>query len=217
MPRSLSFVTACLIALAFCAPGHAQDSPSLGDLARQAQKQKAKEPAKKVFTNDDLSSGSSSGAAAASSAPAAPAAPAGHAATAAPALTSKPSAAPSPEQAAGNLEAVINQIDSLDRAALVKNALQGVDTNFPGRDIWEQRLVAAKQIYVAHGRDLLQYAKQIQAAAETLKGVQDPNDPRVKDLANRLQVLVQEGTRLDSAFQAVILEGRDLAGQALGH
>lgn len=214
MPRSLSFIAACLIALAFCAPGHAQDSPSLGDLARQAQKQKAKEPAKKVFTNDDLSSGSSSSAAAASSAPVAPA---GHAATAAPAVTSKPSAAPSPEQAAGKLEAVINQIDSLDRAALVKDALQGVDTNFPGRDVWEQRLVAAKQIYVAHGRDLLQYAKQIQAAAETLKDVQDPNDPRVKDLANRLQVLVQEGTRLDSAFQAVILEGRDLASQALGH
>lgn len=210
MPRSLSFIAACLFALVFCAPGHAQDSPSLGDLARQAQKNKVTAPAKKVFTNDDLSSGSSSGAGLASAASGAAAMPAG------PAAAGKPSATQSPEQAVAQLEALINQIDSLDRAALVKNALQGVDTDFPGRSNWEQKLVSAKQIYVARGRDLLQYAKQIQAAAETLKGVQDPNDPRVKDLTNRLQGLIRDGARSDAAFQAVILEGRDLAGQAPG-
>jgi hypothetical protein len=211
MPRSLSFISACLFAIVFCAPGHAQDSPSLGDLARQAQKNKANAPAKKVLTNDDLSSGSSSGAVLAPSGLGAIAAPA------APAAVGKPTAPTSPEQAAGQLEALINKIDALDRTELVKGALQGVDTDFPGRSEWEQKLASAKQIYVARGRELLQRAEQLQATAEALKGIQDPNDRRVKDLTNRMQGLVQDGKNLDAAFQVVILEGRDLAGQALGH
>ena len=207
MPRSLSFIAAFLLALAVCFPGHAQNSPSLGDLARQAQKDKSNAPVKKVFTNDDLSTGSSSGAGLASS---------GVDAIAAPAAPGKHAAAPSAEHAVAQLEGLINQIDALDRATLVKNALQGVDTDFPGRSKWEQRLFAAKKIYVARGHELLQDAKQIQAAAESLRGVQDPSDPRMKDLANRLQALVRDGTRSDAAFQAVILEGRDLAAQSLG-
>jgi hypothetical protein len=212
MQRSVNFIAACLVALVFCAPGHAQDSPSLGDLARQAQKNKSNSPAKKVLTNDDISSGSSSGAGLASSGLGSIAAPA-----ASPGTSSEPSATPSPEQAAGQLEALINKIAALSRAELVKGALQGVDTDFPGRSEWEQKLLSARQEYVAHGRDLLQKAEQIQAAAESLKGIQDPNDRRVKDLTNRMKGLIQDGTTLDAAFQAVILEGRDLATQAQGH
>jgi hypothetical protein len=208
MPRYSIFVAACLAALLFGVPSHAQNSPSLGDLARQAQKNKAKEPVKKVFTNDDLTSGSSSGAGLAASTQRAAAGPAAAGETAHPATA---------EQAVAQLEGMINQIDALDRDTLVKNALKGVDTDFPGRDRWEQRLLNAKQIYVERGRALLENAKQIQSAAESLRGVRDPKDPRVKDLTNRLQALVREGTRSDAAFQAIILEGRDLAGQALGH
>jgi hypothetical protein len=207
MPRSLRFIAAFLFALALCVPGHAQNSPSLGDLARQAQKDKSKTPAKKVFTNDDLSSGSSSGAGNASS---------GLGTIGAPTAAGQHAAGPTAEQAVAQLEGFINQIDDLDRATLVKNALQGVDSDFPGRSKWEQRLFAAKKMYVARGQELLQNARQIQAAAESLRGVQDPNDPRVKDLTNRLQALVRDGTRSDAAFQAVILEGRDLAAQASG-
>ena len=86
------------VRVGFCAPGHAQDTPSLGDLARQAQKEKAKDPPKKVFTNDDLP-------------PESPRfvlrrrphffGPGRGRRTASPAATSKPSAPPSPEQAAG--------------------------------------------------------------------------------------------------------------------
>jgi hypothetical protein len=210
MRRSLRLIAAFLFTLTLCVTGHAQNSPSLGDLARQAQKDKSKTPAKKVFTNDDLSTGSSSGAGLVSSSMS------GMGTIAAPAAPGKPSAAPTAEQAVAQLEGLINQIDALDRAALVKNALQGVDSDFPGRSKWEQRLVAAKQIYVARGHQLLQNARQIQAAAESLRGVQDPNDPRVKDLTNRLQALVRDGTRSDAAFQAVILEGRDMAAQSSG-
>ena len=208
MVRTLRFVAACLFVLVFCMTGHTQDSPSLGDLARQAQKNKTNAPVKKVFTNDDLPSGSSSGNGLTSS---------GLGTIGAPAPAGKPSEPPTPEQAMGQMEALINQIDSLDRAALVKGALQGVESNFPGRSRWETRLFSAKQTYVAQGRDLIQKIKQLEASVGTLKGVQDPNDPRVKDLSTRLQSLIQDGTRADAAFQAVILEGRDLAAQASAH
>src|SRR5271167_1496153 len=59
MPRILSLIAACALALVFSSPGHGQDSPSLGDLARQAQKDKANKPKAKVITNDDMPSGSS--------------------------------------------------------------------------------------------------------------------------------------------------------------
>ena len=48
MPRTLKFVVRCASTLIFCLPGHAQqDSPSLGDLARQAQKTKSMRPPRK--------------------------------------------------------------------------------------------------------------------------------------------------------------------------
>jgi hypothetical protein len=210
MQRKLSILSACLFALVFCAPGRSQDSPSLGDLARQAQKNKSTSPAKKVLTNDDISSGSTSGNGLTSS---------GMGSIAAPAPARAPAAStaqPSAEEAAGQLEALINKIAGLSRAELVSGALQGVDANFPGRNEWEQRLLSARQVYVERGRDLLRNAKQIQATAESLRGTQDPNDPRVKDLTSRLEGLVRDGTRLDASFQAVILEGRDLAAHASG-
>lgn len=215
MPRTSTIITACLIALCFSIPGRAQDSPSLGDLARQAQKNKTNAPAKKVLTNDDISSGSSTGsltgAGLASSGLGAAASPAS------PSANGNPDAAPSAAQAVERMASVILMLDSLTRTELAKNALQGVDMNFPGRNNWEARLFAAKQLYVARGRDLLQRVKQIQASAEALQGSHDPNDPRVKDLTAQLQTLVRDGTRMDAAFQAVILEGRDLASQAQGH
>src|SRR6266849_8704396 len=66
MSRSSTFIAACMLAAVMCASALAQDttttSPSLGDLARQAQKDKGKDkankPAAKVLTNDDMPSGS---------------------------------------------------------------------------------------------------------------------------------------------------------------
>ena len=47
MARNLNLIAACALALVTCAPARAQDSPatspSLGDLARQAQKDKDKD------------------------------------------------------------------------------------------------------------------------------------------------------------------------------
>lgn len=201
MPRSLSLIGVCALALVFSLPAHGQDSPSLGDLARQAQKDKANKPVAKVITNDDVPSGSGGGLGQ----------------VAQPGAAGSTGAAESPAEKLDKLESLLGQVDSLDRATLAKNALQGNDTNFPGRDKWEEKLFAAKQTFVSQGRAMLERARQIQASAESLKGVQDPNDPRVKDMGARLQGLVRDAIQIGSAFQAVMMEGRDLAAQASSH
>ena len=115
------------------------------------------------------------------------------------------------------MESLVNKIDSMDRATLVKAVLEGVDSTFPGRSQWEQKLYTAKLAYVSQGRALIQKAKQLSASAQSLQGNKNPDDPRVKDLTNKLKELIENGSRADAAFQAVIFEGRDLAGQSSPH
>jgi hypothetical protein len=216
MPRRLSVIAACALALVIFASAHAQGSPSsapsLGDLARQAQKDKdndnASKPAAKVLTNDDLatSSGGASGGLDGALGQ-----------VAQPAAGSNSGAAPSPAEKLAKMEALLDQVATVDRASLVRTALEGKDTDFPGRAKWEERLLAARQSYVAQARGEVQRARQIVATADTLKGVQDPNDPRVKDLKASLQGLVRDAVQTESAFQAVMIEGRDLAAQAAAH
>ena len=212
MPRSLSLLAACALSVVFSLPAYGQDSPSLGDLARQAQKDKSNAPAKKVLTNDDLPSASGSGSSGLGGAFGSGLGQDGQVTT-----SGKPGAPSSPSQDLERLEALMNQIDSLDRATLVKNVLKGVDVDFPGRSKWEEKLYAAKLVYASQGHELVQKAKQIVASADDLRGIQDPNDPRVKDLGNKLKELIRDGVRVDADFQAVMLEGRDLAGQSSQH
>jgi hypothetical protein len=207
MARSLTLIAACALALVTCASARAQDSlasssPSLGDLARKAQndkdKDKANKPAAKVLTNDDLPSGSPGGIGQVAQLP----------------VGSKPDAAPSPAEKLAMMEAFLDQVESLDRATLVRNALNGKDVDFPGRAKWEERLIAAKQAYVTQSRELVQKARQIVASADSLKGDKDPNDPRVKELGAKLQSLIRDAVQTDSGLQAVMIEGRDLAAQS---
>ena len=162
MSRILGLIAVGFVALAFSMPGRAQDSPSLGELARQAQKNKANPPVKKVFTNDDFSSGASSGSPSGSSSENV----SQSSVSGAPAAPGKSNEPPSMQQALDHLEGVMNQMDSLDRSALAKVALEGVDRNFPGRSAWEQRLFEAKQTYVSQGRDFVRKTRQMQASAE---------------------------------------------------
>lgn len=213
MARSFRLIALCALALVACASARAQDSqaptPSLGDLARQAQKDKGKDkaskPAAKVVTNDDLSSSPGAG-------PAALAAGLGQIAR--PQAGGKTGADLSPTQKLDMLEAFLRQVESMDRATLVRSVLNGKGTNFPGRDKWEERLIAAKETYVVQCHDLIQKAREIVAAADGLKGNQDPNDPQVKEMTARLQSLMQNAVRTDAALQAVIIEGRDLVAQS---
>jgi hypothetical protein len=214
MLRTVSLTAACALALAaFCAAGRAQDaSPSLGDVARQAQKDKASKPAAKVITNDDLSSSGSG------SISTAPGGGAGHAA---PGTKAAPAAGPGEPQTAeagiAKLQAAMAHLDSLDRAALVAEVLQGNSANFPGRAQWEGKMFSAKQTFVSQLRVLIQAAGQIEGSARSLKGVQDPNDPRVKALNLKLQQLMQATIQDTATFEAVAEEGKDLAGQSAAH
>jgi hypothetical protein len=216
MTRNSTLIASCALVQATFVSAGAQDStttpssPSLGDLARQAQKDKEKDKANKaaakVFTNEDISSNSggvSNGLGGGLGLPDA----------------GKSGEALTPAEKLARTEILLNYIESLDRTTLVHNALSGRDVDFPGRVKWEDRLVAARQVYVAQGRDMIQKAKEIIASADSLKGVsaQDPNDPRVKEMGVKLQVLIRDAVRTDSSFQAVMMEGRDLAAQAAAH
>lgn len=199
------------LALSFGLPVRAQDSPSLGDLARQAQKDKEKDkankPAAKVFTNDDMPSSSAGGGMAAALGSAA-----------APASAGTSSANVSPAERLAQLEKIVDAVEVLDKATLVRVALQdksGVD--FAGRAAWEQRLVSARDAYVVQARSVLQKARGIVASADDLKGIKDPNDPRIKEVNARLQNLIHDAVQTDSGLQSVIMEGRDLASQSSPH
>jgi hypothetical protein len=220
MSRLLTFIPACALAFVIGVPAHAQDSESLGDLARQVQKEKEKDKpnkAAKVYTNDDVATGSSSGSGAISNTPGQAKPVVRTAAASSSGAASGAPAAPSAEAQLASLASMLDQLDATDRATLVRNVLDGNEANFPGRASWEEHLFAAKQAYVSQGRALLLRISQIQASAEQLKGVQDPNDPRVKDMKAKLQQLVQAAQQIGSAFQAVIMEGKDLAAQASSH
>lgn len=216
MARILTLIAACVLALVICVSSQAQDapsaSPSLGDLARQAQKDKDKDkaskPVAKVLTNDDLSSDSGGVSSALGG---------DLGQVAQPPAGDKAGAAPAPSEKLARMETLLGQVDSLDRGTLVRNVLSGNDVDFPGRAKWEERLFAAKQTYVAQGRDLLRKGRQILASADSLKGQNDPNDPRVKEMSAKLQSLIRDAVQTDSAFQAVMIEGRDLAAQTSAH
>jgi len=208
MFRNLSLIAAGALALVVCLPVRGQDSPSLGDLARQAQKDKTTKPAVKVFTNDDMPSGSAGSAPAAvsESAKVAPTAPAG-----------APDKAASPTEGFEKLQSLLDQLASMDRTTLANFVLEGHDANFRGRATWEEKLFAAKEQFVSNGRILAEKARQIQAATQAIKDVQDPNDPRVKNVAAALQQLGQANQQNSAAFQAVIAEGLELAGLPAPH
>jgi hypothetical protein len=204
MPRSLSLIAACALALVFCSPGRGQDSPSLGDLARQAQKDKANnnKPVAKVITNDDMPS---------SSGGIAPSLGGGAGRVVQPGSAGTPGAIQSPEEGLQKLQESVDHLDSLDRATLAKDVLEGNGSNFPGRAQWEEKLFNAKQTFVSKTRIVLQKARQLTASADGIKDAEDANDPRVKNLSAKLQELVQETQANSAAFQAVVVEGKDLA------
>ena len=208
MQRSLSFISTCALALLFCLPGHAQDAPSLGDVARQAQKDKANKPTAKVFTNDDMPSvgsglSSTSGG--------------GSGRVAQPGAGGDAGGIQSPAEGLEKLQSSLDHLASLDRASLASDVLEGNDSNFPGRAQWEEKLFSSKEKFVAQTRATLQKAKQITASSEAIKNVQDPNDPRVKSLGAKLDQMVQEAQQNSSVFQAVVTEGKTLAAQSAAH
>ncbi len=209
MLRKMSFLAELLWVLIPSTPAWAQDQPSLGDVARQARKDKEKNKAQatKVITDDTLPSSKGLSGLALGDLGNAPGSDQGGAMARALAGL---------EQAEGAL----NKLEPLDRATLAKAALLENDVDFPNRRNWEDRLYAAKEQYVSHGRELFREMRQILADAQSLKASQDgqkklsPDDPRAQQLLRRIQEIMEDAVRTDRTYQAVVVEGWDLAKQA---
>jgi hypothetical protein len=205
--KKISFLLALVWVLVPSVPGYAQDQPSLGDVARQVRKDKEKNAAqtKTVITDDTMPSskslnglgdlGSSQGG--------------GDGSKIANAMAGLDKA-----------EAALDKLEPLDRTTLGKAALLDNDVDFPGRRAWEDKLYAAKEQYVSHGRELFREMRQILADAQSMQSSQggqgklSPNDPRAQQLLKRLQEIVQDAVRTESAYQSVVMEGWDRAKQA---
>jgi len=205
--RKMSFLALLAWVLIPSTPGYAQDQPSLGDVARQARKDKEKNAAqpKRVITDDNLPSSK----------------PLGGLGD----LGSSKNAGDGIAMARGSealdrAETALNKLDPLDRATLAKAALLDNDVDFPNRPRWEDKLYSAKEQYVSHGRELFQQMRQIMADVRSLQSSQggqrklSSDDPRAQELLRRLQEIVQDAVRTENAYQSVVMEGWDLAKQA---
>ena len=210
--RKKSFLAAVIWVLIPSTPACAQDQPqpSLGDVARQARKDKEKNKAqaKTVITDDTLPSSKGLGGLAASDL--------GSSQGSGDAGSAMARALDRVNEAEANLK----KLDALDRATLAKAVLLDNDVDFPNRRNWEDRLFAAKEHYVSHGRELIGELKQIVADARAQQappggqGKMSPDDPRAKEMIRKVQEIVQDAVRTESAYQAVVVEGWDLAKQA---
>jgi hypothetical protein len=212
--RKMTFLAGFLLLVISTTPARAQDQPaqdqpSLGDVARQARKDKEKNnaPVKKVITDDSLPSSKGLSGAGLGDLGSAQSSDGGSA---------RARALAKLEQA----EAALDKLAPLDRATLAKAALLDNDVDFPSRRNWEDKLYVAKEAYVSHGRELFREMKQIMAEVQSLQSSQDgkgklsPDDPRAQQMMRRIQELVQDAVRTDRAYQAVVVEGWDLAKQA---
>jgi hypothetical protein len=208
VPKKLFAVAAVLFLSVLSAQAQEQQEQpqSLGEIARQARKAKEEKeknsgPAKTVVTDDSLAS-------------------------------SKPGSAlsftqldngkaPTSEALANaqklfdRADRMLNLLEPMDKTTLAKHVLEGRDVDFPGRRSWEDKLYAAKQYYVSHGRDLIRETRDLLSTSQSLKASgAGPNDPRVQDLGHRALQLMQDASRTDADFEAVLLEGQDMAKQA---
>lgn len=202
---AVTVVFAALIA----APARCQDSTtsttSLGEIARQLRSEKTGAAPAKVITNEDVGTPS----------------PAGVLGIGAPGGANSSAASgakASPEESLNRWETVVNQIAAVDQQKMVKLALQGSTADFPGRSSWESRLMTAKDAYVTDGRELIREGRELLAKAHTLENEHvESTDPRAKEMEAKLKEFVTRAMKMDANFEAVILEGRDLARQAQAH
>ena len=214
MLRPISVVAALLWLAPLATPGYAQDQsqdpaqaqpqPSLGDVARQARKDKEKNAAKPKTVITDENMPSSQGLT-------------GMAGD----LGGSQGGADSDRMAKSlaklqEAEAGLKRLAAVDRATLAKGVLLDNDVDFPNRRAWEDKLYAGKEHYVSHEGELIVEMKQIVAQVQSLRsqGKLDPKDPQAQQMKTRLAEIVQDALRTEQDYRAVVMEGWDLAKQA---
>jgi hypothetical protein len=218
MRFSIGIAAALLVALQICPVARSQDPPptqtapppSLGDLARKYREEKAaqdKATPKNTFTNEGLVSGKSGSLLGPGISD----------------VTAPRSTGDAFADAMARMDDAAKKLDllgTLDHANLFNLALQGISVDFPGRKIWEDKLVAARQNYVVHGKELIRNTQSLMLDAKSLHDAQ-PNlpqtDPRVQSFVNKLKANMSAADKLEADFQAVVEEGHARAMQASGH
>ncbi len=195
-------------------PTQTTPPPSLGDVARKYREEKAAQDknqatSKNTFTNDGLVSGKNGSLLGSGVADVA-----GNRGT---------DSATAFANAIAKMDEGIRNLDSLgaiDQFTLFKTATQGIVVDFPGRKSWENQMLAARQNYVVHGRELLVSTKALFMDAKALhdsQGDMSPNDPRVKSFVANVQMKMKEAEKLEADFKAVVEEGHERAVNAAGN
>jgi hypothetical protein len=113
---------------------------------------------------------------------------------------------------------VINAVAAVDRATLVNAILKDNNIDFPERKQWEDRLMAGRDYYVMHGRQVIFGMKQLLVEARQLSET-DPNmredDPKLQSFMRRSKDGYNDAQKTAADFQHLMEEGQALAKQAL--
>jgi hypothetical protein len=205
--RKLSFLALSGGLLASSAVVRAQDAqPSVADAARQARKDKDKNgaPAKTIVTEDSIASGTVAGSAKLAD-------------TRAPVVSGKSGSLDGAWARLQATEASLDRLEPLGPSELAQTVLNGNTTPFANRAEWEEKLYAAKGIYVQRSHQLIEAMKQVLTNMESLQssgqGKIADNDPRVQALTRKSQQIMQLAARTEAAFQSLITEGQNLSLQ----
>jgi hypothetical protein len=202
--------------------GFAQDAqPSVADAARAAaaaKKDKEKNAAKTVITDDSLGSGAmatskASGAGAAGTAQGSASGAAAASGDAGGGGMSSASLDSAWERLQAT-EASLDRLEPLGKSEVATTVLGGNSADFPGRAEWEEKMYAEKTAYCARSRQLIQAMKEaLLRMAEMNSGnqkVTSSNDPRVVSLTRKTTQLMQLAQKTEAEFQGVVSEGRSL-------
>ena len=207
-------------------PGQQQQSLSLADAARKYREEKAEKEKNgstptKVYTNEGVLPNSGANALGIGPIPSTTHAIGGGTGRGGQgSASSQAEGMASLENAEAKLDTALNVIDALsvvDRETMVNTILKGDTADFPGRKQWEDRLMAGRDYYVVHGRQLIQGMKQLLANMKAL-ALAEPNvsenDPRVLSFMRKVQAGYTDAQKTADDFKRLVEEGPALAKQA---
>jgi hypothetical protein len=115
-----------------------------------------------------------------------------------------------------NALTIINSLAGVDRATMVSTILKGNNSNFPGRKQWEDRLMAGRDYYVVHGRQLILEMKRLLAEAKQLALTEpnlNENDPRLQTLMRKVKEGYADAQKTADDFKKLVEEGPLLASR----
>lgn len=105
----------------------------------------------------------------------------------------------------------------VDRETLVSTILNGNNSDFPGKAQWEARLMAGRDYYVSHSRQLIVAMRQLMGEAKKLEDAAPDlpeSDPRVQTVMNKVKALSRDAQKSADDFKRLVEEGKELAKQA---